>query len=83
MITIYSVFAKGCKDCAKMKADLTGLLQGIDSGLFKWDIIDSEDDVAVDLAIEFGLEEIPFTVVDNHPFTIEDFDIDVIRGLIA
>ena len=80
---IYFIYSDGCKDCAKIKIELINILSSIPTGNYNLKMINSTSDEAVDYAIRFGTDEIPFLIVDNELFTVENFDPEYISGLLA
>lgn len=67
-ITIYFIYAKDCHDCEDMKSTLLDILE--EKGINKYNFIEisSDNEAAIDLAIENDIDDIPACIIGNFSF---------------
>ena len=70
---IYFVYAKGCGNCKTVRACIASYLDRINQNCDYFEL-DSESEEALDLAIAYGAEEIPFVVINDNLLLYHDFE---------
>jgi len=73
-LNIHFISADSCSDCEAMRATLMDAIahSSYDQGRCKINEIDSEKDEAVDLALEYDINDLPACIIGNFSFCGKD-----------